>query len=102
MKKEEAILFPYIKKLGDNLCTEVKFNNIQDAVWVMERDHDVAGDLMKEIRALSDNYTPPVNACNSYKLFYYKLEEFENDLHRHVHLENNILFPKAIEIENNA
>ncbi|MBS1774002.1 MAG: iron-sulfur cluster repair di-iron protein [Bacteroidetes bacterium] len=102
MKKEEAILFPYIKKLEDNICNEVKFNNIQEAVWVMERDHDVAGDLMREIRELSNNYTTPVNACNSYKLLYYKLEEFENDLHRHVHLENNILFPKSIEIENNA
>jgi regulator of cell morphogenesis and NO signaling len=65
----------------------------------MENDHDVVGDLADEIRILSGNYTTPADACNSYQLFYRKLEEFENDLHMHIHLENNILFPKAVALE---
>ena len=66
---------------------------------VMEQDHDVAGDIMKEIRMLTHDYSVPENACNSIKMLYFKLEEFENDLFQHIHLENNILFPKALALD---
>jgi regulator of cell morphogenesis and NO signaling len=99
MRKEEAILFPYIKKLESRPCVDNGLESVQEAIWVMERDHDIAGELIHDIRNLSNNYTPPDTACNSYKLLMFKLEEFENDLLKHVHLENNILFPKAIAME---
>ena len=99
MKKEEHILFPYIKQLENNEQKTVGFHPITEPISVMENDHDIVGKLFQDIRQLSNNYTPPANACNSYKLLFHKLEEFENDLHIHVHLENNILFPRAVAIE---
>lgn len=99
MKKEEIILFPYIKKLEETKGADNVSNSLESAINVMERDHDLAGELMREIRSLAKNYVAPANACNSHKLMLYKLEEFENDLFRHVHLENNILFPGAIALE---
>lgn len=104
MKKEEIILFPYIKQLLET----VKENNpemtpplqtVENPIRAMEEEHKAAGDSMSEIRNLSSNYTPPENACNTYKALYFKLKEFEEDLHKHIHLENNILFPKAIKLE---
>jgi regulator of cell morphogenesis and NO signaling len=65
----------------------------------MESEHETVGKILKEIAILSNNYTPPEWACNTFKALYAKLDEFEQDLHLHVHLENNILFPKAIELE---
>jgi len=103
MKKEETILFPYVKQIeislenGNNMPRA--FNSVQQPVAVMEHDHDIVAGLSKEIRTLTSNYTLPADACNSYALLYRKLEEFENDLHLHIHLENNILFPKAVEAE---
>ena len=104
MQKEELILFPYVKQLvaakksGSALPTQ-GFGSIENPIHVMEAEHDGAGDVFKLISTLSDNYTPPEDACSTYKVLYSKLQEFENDLHAHVHLENNILFPKAIELE---
>jgi regulator of cell morphogenesis and NO signaling len=66
---------------------------------MMEEEHENAGDIFKEIKKLSNNFTPPEGACNTFKALYAKLEEFEQDLHQHIHLENNILFPKAIILE---
>lgn len=102
MKKEEQILFPYIQKLDQkgNDTTPPPFGTIKNPIQMMEHDHELAGNIMARIRELSDNYTPPEHACNTYRVSYAKLEEFENDLHLHVHLENNILFPKAIALEN--
>jgi len=100
MRKEEAVLFPYIKtmeQLGGPV--NIGFASVQDPIWVMESDHDLAGELMRDIRELSNSYTPPENACNSQKLLYYKLGEFEDSLFQHVHLENNILFPRALALE---
>jgi regulator of cell morphogenesis and NO signaling len=101
MRKEEQILFPRIKELekisqqGDG---EFKSNisYLQSPITVLEQEHDHAGSLMAEIRQLTNNYTPPQDACTTYKLLYVGLQAFESDLHQHVHLENNILFPKAI------
>jgi regulator of cell morphogenesis and NO signaling len=95
MKKEEHILFPYIKSLeGANHSNG--FNSVQAPISIMERDHEIAGDLLKDIRKMTGDYTIPKGACNSLKLLYKKLVEFEDDLHLHIHLENNILFPKAV------
>ncbi len=66
---------------------------------MMTRDHNFAGNLMAEIRKLSQDYTPPDGACPTFHAFYEGLREFEEDLHKHIHLENNILFPRAIELE---
>ncbi len=104
MKKEELILFPFIKKLanaekeGTTLETP-HFGTVNNPIKMMEDEHENAGNLFKEIAKLSNNYTPPEGACNTFKALYAKLEEFEQDLHQHIHLENNILFPKAIQLE---
>ncbi len=103
LNKEEKILFPYIKQLelsnlsGSNV--HLGFCSVLQPISFMEKDHEVVGKLGAEIKELSKDYTLPADACNSYYLLYKKLEEFENDLHLHIHLENNILFPKAIELE---
>ena len=102
MKKEELILFPRIKelqKLADNENANLRLNitYLQSPITVMEQEHDHAGNLLNDIRILSNDYTPPQDACTTYRLSFAALRAFELDLHQHVHLENNILFPKAIE-----
>ncbi|WP_457653259.1 iron-sulfur cluster repair di-iron protein [Rhodocaloribacter sp.] len=104
MMKEEQVLFPYIERLAaarrDGKRPERPFfGTVQNPIRMMEAEHETAGDLMKEIRRLSADYTPPAHACNTYRVAYFKLEEFEADLHRHIHLENNILFPRATTLE---
>lgn len=99
MKKEEQILFPAIKLMDCGSKVKIGFETISDPIYVMERDHDIAGDLMKDIRLLANDYTVPVNSCNSIKMLFHKLEEFESDLFQHIHLENNILFPRALQME---
>ncbi|MFY9152620.1 MAG: iron-sulfur cluster repair di-iron protein [Prolixibacteraceae bacterium] len=104
MKKEEQILFPYIKKLvaeeSAGKCSDPGcFGSIGSPISVMEAEHENAGVILKEIFRLSDGYQVPEDACNTFRVLYGKLKEFEDDLHRHIHLENNILFPKAIEME---
>ncbi|MCK0156117.1 iron-sulfur cluster repair di-iron protein [Cellulophaga sp. F20128] len=104
MKKEELILFPFIKRMiaeqnGATYVSIPPFENVEDPIKMMEEEHEVAGDILKEISVLSNNHTPPEGACNTFKALYNKLQEFEDDLHQHVHLENNILFPKAIQLE---
>lgn len=102
MMKEETILFPYIKQLVNekNSVNEgCSFGTVKNPIRMMEHEHDVVGNIFKTIRELSNDYAPPEDACTTYKLSYKKLEEFENDLHQHIHLENNILFPKSIKLE---
>lgn len=96
MQKEELVLFPAIKRL------EVQKNEahplastIQAPVNAMEHEHVIAGDLIKLIRRLSNNYTPPEFACPTFRITFKKLHEFDNDLMKHIHLENNILFPRV-------
>ncbi|MBL6447725.1 iron-sulfur cluster repair di-iron protein [Fulvivirga sp. 29W222] len=98
LNKEETILFPYILKL---IKTNVKagLSAVQYPIEEMMDEHDTAGEIMKTISELSMGYTPPASACATYRVLYQKLREFENDLHRHIHLENNILFPKALSVE---
>lgn len=104
MKKEEIILFPFIRKMvkaqSDGLKVDVPlFGTVQNPVEMMMEEHETEGDRFRKIAKLSDNYTPPQEACNTYRVTFALLNEFENDLHLHIHLENNILFPKAIEME---
>jgi|SRR5579859_16000 len=104
MMKEEHILFPYIVALEEAVCTSKPapkpvFGTVSNPVHMMELEHDSAGAALKAICALSANYTAPDDACFSYRTLYTALKEFETDLHQHVHLENNILFPRAIELE---
>jgi regulator of cell morphogenesis and NO signaling len=104
MQKEEQILFPVIKELvagkKKSVKTAIPFGTLRNPIRVMEEEHEGAGEDMENIRRLSNNFTVPADACFSYRLLYKQLEEFEQDLHQHVHLENNILFPKAIALEN--
>ncbi|MCB0477845.1 MAG: iron-sulfur cluster repair di-iron protein [Crocinitomicaceae bacterium] len=99
MMKEENVLFPYIVQLSRGLVAESPFGSIEYPIKNMELEHDVAGDLILRIEELSDNYTLPEGACNSYTVVYKLLREFQDDLMQHIHLENNILFPKAALLE---
>lgn len=104
LKKEELILFPFVKKLvkakKENLeAPQAPFGTVDNPIKMMEVEHEDAGEVLRKIAQLSNNYTPPEGACNTYRAFYAKLDEFEQDLHQHVHLENNILFPKALQLE---
>ena len=74
---------------------QLGFDSINDPIYLMERDHDIAGELMREIRTLTNDFQAPDGACNSIRMLFHKLEEFEADLLQHIHLENNILFPRA-------
>ena len=99
MYKEEMILFPRIKEV--QALREAKQNRnlnegyISAPIQVMEQEHDHAGDLLYKIRELTNSYTPPAEACTTFQVSLAELKEFEEDLHRHVHLENNLLFPLA-------
>lgn len=100
MKKEELILFPFIRKMvkaretGEHV--EVPhFVSVDNPIAMMMHEHDTEGERFRKIAALSYNYTSPPDGCNTYKVTYALLQEFEKDLHLHIHLENNILFPKA-------
>ena len=103
MKKEEGILFHRIKKVESlfksGRSSEIIHGFIQAPVNAMEADHEEAGDIMYQIRSVTNNYTPPQDACTTFKVLLAELKEFEEDLHKHVHIENNILFPKAIQYE---
>ena len=107
MQKEEQILFPYIEALEQavNANSSVEppfFQTVKNPIHAMMQEHDAAGDLVRQIRVLSAGYTIPAGACSSYKALYETLREFEADLHQHVHLENNILFPRAVKMEATA
>ena len=104
MQKEEMILFPNIKSIAKALKNGTTyqvppFGSLQNPINVMEAEHDSAGDIIKEIKQLTNDFTPPEGACNTFIALYAKLEAYQNDLFQHIHIENNILFPKAVELE---
>jgi len=104
MQKEEQVLFPYIEAVeraasGKETLEPPFFQTVRNPVHAMMQEHDAAAALVRQIRTASSAYTPPANACASYQALYRDLQEFEADLHEHVHLENNILFPRAVEME---
>lgn len=100
MQKEEEILFPYIQNLEKGLSPKmVKYATLNEVLDVMHAEHDAAGTGMRTINELTDGYIVPADGCNTYRVALEKLKAFESDLHRHVHLENNILFSKALQLE---
>ncbi|GAA0892677.1 iron-sulfur cluster repair di-iron protein [Fulvivirga kasyanovii] len=106
MKKEELILFPFIHKMvrTQNLREKLHpphFKTIENPIAMMMHEHDAEGERFRKIAELSNNYNPPADACNTYRVTFALLKEFEDDLHLHIHLENNILFPRAMDMENN-
>jgi regulator of cell morphogenesis and NO signaling len=104
MLKEENVLFPYFEQIESSVARGTTpppavFGSVQMPISRMLADHDDAGELLTRIRALSSGYRAPESACPTYRALYHGLEEFERDFHRHVHLENNILFPRALHME---
>lgn len=102
LMKEEQMLFPFIKQLveTEKSSDAAAWNgNVQQPISVMEHEHDSAGLAFDRMRKLSNVFTPPEDACTTYQLLYRELDEFERDLHMHIHLENNVLHPRAIAIE---
>ncbi len=107
LAKEEVVLFPYVTKLERSKQEGTAkphgcFGTVANPIAMMTQEHDAAGTLMADIRELSSDYTPPVGACPTFHAFYNGLHEFEQDLHQHIHLENNILFPRALQMEQSA
>lgn len=104
LKKEELILFPYIGKLQLAANTgkpmgNPSFGSITNPIAMMRHEHDQEGERFRKIAALTQHYTPPADACNTFRVAYSMLQDFEQDLHEHIHLENNILFPRAKKLE---
>ena len=104
MHKEEVILFPYINHIAsakhqNHQLSSPPFGSVTNPIAMMEMEHESAGETMTVIRELSNNFNPPESACNTYRVLYFKLQEFEEDLHKHIHIENNILFPRAKALE---
>jgi len=100
LMKEEQILFPYVKQMASGTgCGPSCFGTVQNPIGVMTIEHDDAGEKLREMRRLTSDYSAPPDACTSYVTLFRALVEFEQDLHEHIHLENNILFPRAVRME---
>jgi len=104
MMKEEMVLFPYIVRLEEAVTERAPvvpppFGSVRNPVAMMMHEHDDAGNALREMRQGSHGYAAPADACVSYQTLYKALADFEADLHTHIHLENNILFPRAVEME---
>ena len=104
MIKEESVLFPYTIQMEDatrngRALPRPPFGTVANPVRMMMTEHEDAGALMSQMRRVTSNYTVPPDACISYETLYKALDAFEKDLHQHIHLENNILFPRAVEME---
>jgi regulator of cell morphogenesis and NO signaling len=104
MFKEEAVLFPYIKALEQAISRKTAmpfapFGTVNNPVRMLMTEHDTAGERLRELRAATTDFDAPADACMSYRTLYAALEGFESDLHQHIHLENNMLFPRAVEME---
>ena len=104
MFKEEQILFPYIVEMEsaaqqNRLAPFAPFGTVSNPIRMMMTEHETVGEILRELRASSSDYTVPADGCISYQTLYQALDAFEKDLHQHIHLENNILFPRAIEME---
>lgn len=104
MKKEEQILFPFIRTMVEtkNAAGEMDagpFGTVQNPIRMMMNEHDAEGARFRKIQELSNGYQPPADGCNTFKVTFATLREFEQDLHLHIHLENNILFPGATALE---
>lgn len=104
MKKEELVLFPFIRKMiqtkkSHSQITVPHFGTVQNPVNMMLHEHDEQSKLLRKMGELTSNYTLPKDACDTFKTAYANLKAFDTDMHKHIHLENNILFPKAVALE---
>ncbi|MFA5556243.1 MAG: iron-sulfur cluster repair di-iron protein [Flavobacteriaceae bacterium] len=104
LKKEELILFPFIRKMVASQISgrpleAPHFGTVDNPIAMMKHEHDTEGERFREIAKLTDQYNPPADACNTYRTTFMMLKDFEEDLHKHIHIENNILFVKAQELE---
>lgn len=107
MRKEEMVLFPYIQSLesllaGNGPASPPHFGTDENPIRMMMVDHESDGERLRKMRDVSRDYKLPDGACPSYTALYVGLEDLEKDLHKHIHLENNVLFPAAVELERNA
>lgn len=105
MFKEEQVLFPYIKGMEQARTKDLPapfapFGTVKNPIRMMMMEHETAGDILRRLRAVTADYQVPSDGCISFQTLYQALEGLEKDLHQHIHLENNILFPKAAELEN--
>jgi regulator of cell morphogenesis and NO signaling len=101
MKKEEFMLFPYIRKMvsvGKQAGAPI-FGTVASPIAAMMHEHDEDGERLRQLSALTNGYTPPDDACNTYRVTYAAMKELDEDLRVHIHLENNILFPGALDLE---
>ena len=96
MRAEEDAMFPAILQMVRPDCDPRRRDELRLSVTVMQHDHDEIGKLLHELREVTSDYEPPPEACTSYRLLYQGLEDFEQDLHAHIHLENNVLLPRAV------
>jgi regulator of cell morphogenesis and NO signaling len=104
MLKEEQVLFPYITRMEEaagegRAVPPAFFGTVRNPVRMMMTEHDTAGDLLRQLRGITNGYTTPPDGCVSFQTLYQALAAFEADLHQHIHLENNILFPRSVETE---
>ena len=104
MMKEEMVLFPYVAHMEEAVIqgepvSPSPFGSVKNPVSMMEHEHESAGNALRAMRQASSGYAAPPDACISYQTLYKALADFEADLHQHIHLENNILFPRAIAME---
>ncbi len=96
MQKEEIVLFPLVRQIEAGVCISLGGGDLADPIRQMEAEHEAAGQLTAKLRDLTDGFTPNSEACNTHRALLAGLAEFESDLHRHVHKENNVLFPRAL------
>ena len=104
MMKEEQILFPYVTQLEESESRRQsmpapRFGTVENPVRMMMHEHESAGAALRTMREKTGNYRLPAGACAGYETLFSALQDFEHDLHQHIHLENNILFPRALELE---
>lgn len=107
MVKEEMVLFPYIRDLDYRSANKMTvafppFGTVQHPIKMMSVEHEEVGDILSRMRTVTNDYDLPDGACPSFTALYHRFEEFERDIHQHIHLENNILFPRAVELEQSA
>ncbi len=107
MLKEEMVLFPYIRGLEHQYLNHLSpayppFGAVRHPINMMTVEHEEVGELLTKMRAITSDYSLPDGACPSFSALYHRLADFERDIHQHIHLENNILFPRAVELEQRA
>jgi regulator of cell morphogenesis and NO signaling len=107
MGKEEQVLFPYIAKIDEAVNSKrplpaAMFGTVQNPVRMMMMEHESSGQALRKMREITNGYIPPPDGCVTYETLYHALEAFEKDLHNHIHLENNILFPRSVALEKAA